>query len=181
MAYTQVLTEIPSKITAGTSVSWLSVLGDYPASEGWTLTYTLISTSAQISFASSADGDSHLIEIPYTTTQAWGAGEYAWQGHVSNGTERYQVDSGLVEIVVDYATETTGADTRTWLDKAIDALEAAIEGRANKTQLVQSLPNGLQIQHMKLSEQIDALNELKRMKAAASGKWRRTISSRFRN
>lgn len=170
MGYTQILSEIPAKITAGTSVAWAVSLADFPASSGWTLIYTLVSPSAQVSVASTPSDDLYLFEIPYTDTSAWGAGKYAWQSHIANGTERYMIGTGTVDVIADFAEATTGHDARPWHDKAIEALEAAIAGRAGKTQLTQVLPNGLQVQHLKLSEQIAALKSLKEIRARAWGK-----------
>lgn len=166
MAYTQVFSEIPTKITAGTSVSWRLTLPDCPASAGWSVVYTLVSSGEQIQATSTPDGDAHLFEIPFATTTSWEAGTYAWQAHASNSTERYLIGSGSVEIQANFATATTGLDTRTWLDTTIEALQAAIAGRASKTQLTQSLPNGLQIQHLTLDQQISALKRLKAMRAS---------------
>ena len=181
MAYAQVFDRIPTKITAGTSVSWLVALPVFPATDGWTLTYTLVTSAAQVVVASTPSGVDHLFEIQHTTTDDWDAGVYAWQSHISNGTERYQVDSGSVEIVADFAISTTGKDTRTWLDTAIEALQAAIAGRASKTQLTQSLPNGLQVQHMTLLQQQEALDWCMNKRRVAAGKWHRKISPRFKN
>ena len=164
MSYTTVLSNIPSKLTAGESVSWSVTLDDFPASDGWGVTYTLVKSDTRIQIVSTADGISHLIEIPYTTTADYEAGEYRYQAHVSNDVERYQVADGIIKILPDFATKTTGHDARTWVEIAIDALEAAIEGRASKTQLQQSI-NGIQVQHLSLNDQLTALSRLKRILA----------------
>lgn len=181
MAYAQVLSAIPSKITAGTSVSWLVSLPSFPASSGWTLTYTLVSPSAQVQVTSTPSGDNHLFEIPFSESSDYIPGKYAFQAHADNGTERYQVDAGEVEIAADFADATTGSDTRDWLTVAIEALQASIAGRASKTQMVQ-LVSGVQIQHMTLADQISALKRLKSMRAAKTGKMRgggKTMKVRF--
>lgn len=164
MSYTTVLPNIPRKMTAGESVSWSVSLSDFPASAGWVITYTLVKSDTRIQIVSTASGDSHLVEIPFATTAGYAAGEYHYQAHVSNTVERYQVGEGVIEILPDFATKTTGHDGRSWLEIAIDALEAAIEGRASKTQLQQAV-NGVQVQHMSLGDQIEALGRLKRIMA----------------
>jgi len=164
MSYTTVLSNIPKKITAGESVSWSVTLDNFPASAGWVVTYTLVKSDTRIQIVSTADGINHLVEIPYTTTADYTAGEYRYQSHVSNAVERYQVATGIIEVLPDFATKTTGHDARTWLEIAIDALEAAIEGRASKTQLQQSI-NGIQVQHLDLNDQLTALSRLKRILA----------------
>jgi hypothetical protein len=180
MAHAQVFDRIPTKITAGTSVSWAVSLADFPATEGWTLTYTLVSSGEQLQAVSAPDGAAHLFEIPYTTTYDWPAGTYAWQAHVARDAERYLIASGSVEIVADYAEASDGLDTRTWLDTAISALQASISGRASKTQLSQAV-SGVQIQHMTLGEQQNALDRLLDKRRAQRGKWLKTVKSRFKN
>lgn len=160
MTYVNVLNDIPAEITAGESVSWLKSLSDYPASDSWVLTYSLVKSDNQIQIVAAADGDDHLIEIPIATSTDYEVGDYAFQAHVSNGTERYQVDSGKIEIVADFAAQGSGYDSRTMLEKQIDALDAAIYGRASKTQLMQTI-SGMQIQHMDLEKQRAVLKDLR--------------------
>lgn len=164
MTFTTVLDAIPKTITAGESVSWRVSLADYPASSSWVLTYTLVKSDNQIQIAAAASGADHLVEIPYTTTQAYDPGEYDYQAHVSNGTERYRVGSGKIEILADFAVQVDGYDNRDWLDTSIEALQASIQSRASKTQLSQTV-GGVQIQHMSLTDQINALRELKNIRA----------------
>ena len=177
MAYAQVLSALPAKITAGTSVSWAVSLPDFPATEGWALTYTLVTPSAQVVVESTPDGDAFLFEIPFAESAEWAPGSYSWQSHISNSTERYQVGSGSVEILADFAEASTGADTRTWLDKAIEALQAAIAGRASNTQLVQ-IVDGVQVQHMRLIDQVAALKKLKSLRASSSRKLKNIMRPR---
>jgi len=174
------LTATPKTIQAGDSISWLIAHPEYPASAGWSLSYVLVNASAKITLTSSADGDSHLVSATPETTAAYAAGTYAYVGQVSDGTDRITVERGSIEIMADYAAS-EAFDTRSWVDVAIDALEAAIAGRAGKTQLSQTLPNGVQVQHLSLSEQISALKELKTMRASGKGRWRKTILPRFFN
>ena len=162
MSYTTVLSNIPKKITAGESVSWSVSLDDFPASAGWVITYTLVKSDTRIQIVSTAAGDTHLVEIPFATTAGYNDGKYHYQAHISNSVERYQVGEGAIEILPDFATKTSGHDGRTWVKAAIDALEAAIEGRASKTQLSQTI-NGLQVEHMSLTDQLNALGRLKRI------------------
>lgn len=151
MAYAVVLTAVPPKLTAGESVSWTWFDSRFPAST-WTLTYSLVSASVQILITATADGDKHLVEIGKATSDAYTVGSYEWQAHVDNGTERYQVAVGVMEIVADFADQTGGIDNRSHVKKVLDALEAVIEGRASKSQLMQMV-GGVQVQYMTLTEQ----------------------------
>lgn len=76
-------------------------------------------------------------------------------------------------------------DEPSHVKKVLDALEAAIEGRASKTQIQQSV-QGISIQHMTLAEQMDARDRYARKyhkERAAQGlvSSRRTIKPRFVN
>lgn len=69
--------------------------------------------------------------------------------------------------------------------KVLDALEAVIENRASKTQLQQSV-DGVSVQHMPLSDLMDARDRYARKyrkeRAAAAGKSSdRTTTARFKN
>jgi len=187
MAYVNVLDAIPDQITVGESVSWKYSNTDYPASAGWALTYTLIRSTARIQIVSTADGDDHLIEVAATVSALYTAGTYDWQAHISNGTERYQVADGVIEVLADFAASglSGGFDARSHVKKVLDALEAAIEGRASKTQINQSV-GGMTIGHMTLADQV-AMRDKYRAKyqqelvAAGKAKSRTIIRSRFYN
>ncbi len=160
MAYVTVFNDIPDRITAGESVAWSVSLSDYPASESWVLTYTLVKAGLKISIIAQADGDNHLVQIPFATTAGYQAGTYHFQAHAANGTERYLVGQGKIEILPDFAEQSAGYDARPWYDVAIDALEASVQGRASKTQMSQMVGK-VQVQHMTLDEQLTALRRLK--------------------
>ena len=182
MAYAQVLSGIPATLTAGDSVSWLRTESDYPA-DVWTLTYSLIKTDTQIQIVASASGTDHLVEVAATTTADYTAGAYDWQAHVTDGTERYLLDSGIVTVVTDYAGEGTGFDARSHSKIVLDALEAAIEGRATKTQLSQKVGE-VQVTHMSLSDLIKARDVYsakyrKELVTAGKAKSHHIIKARF--
>ncbi len=182
MTFTTVLDAIPKTITAGESVSWRVSLADYPASSSWVLTYTLVKSDNQIQIAASASGADHLVEIPFATTQAYDPGEYDYQAHVSNGTERYRVGSGKIKILTDFSTQTDGYDNRSHNRKVLDALEAVIENRASKTQLTQTV-GPVQIQHMSHDELMQAQKKYAfkcaREDLRAGRKLKRTIKPKF--
>jgi hypothetical protein len=182
MAFTVVESKIPSRLVAGESVSWKWSDSDFPAPT-WELTYTLVKSDTRIQIVASADGADHLVEIAKATTAAYTVGEYDWQAHVGNGTERYKVGAGIIEIVTDFAEEATGYDARSHAKIVLDALEASIEGRASKTQLEQAVA-GVQVKHMTLMEQVklrDNYAARYRRELVADGKLksRRQIKARF--
>jgi len=173
------LTKIPAQFTAGDSLQFIVSLPDYPAPT-WTLSYALVNALAVITFTSAADGDSHAVDVPAATTAAYQPAAYLYQAYVTSGDERVTVETGKVLIVPNFATKTTGYDARSWVDLAIDALEASIAGRADKTQLVQKI-SGVEVQHMSLDQQIEALQRLRKIRLSRNGKWKKTLKSRFYN
>jgi hypothetical protein len=183
MAYTTVLDKIPTKLTAGESVSWSVSLSDYPASDSWVLTYTLIKSDTRIQIVAAASDDDHLVEVTAATTADYAVGTYDFQAHITNGTEKYQVDAGVIEIVTDFATQASGFDSRSHAKIVLDALESAIEGRASKTQMSQMV-GSVQVQHMTIKEQLEirdiyAARYRRELVTSGAIKSRRTIKTRF--
>ena len=113
----------PTSITAGDSVAWTRSLSDYPASAGWSLSYTLINAAAKITINASAAGDDHAVSVSAATSSVWTAGDYTWQGAVTKGSERYTVGSGSLTIEKSFAAQTT-LDTRSTARTMLEALEA---------------------------------------------------------
>ena len=64
----EIPTNEPSTIIAGDTIRWLKTLTDYPASDGWVLGYTLVNAAARLVLGSTAQGDSHLVNVSATTT-----------------------------------------------------------------------------------------------------------------
>ena len=181
MTHAVVLSSLPARFSAGDSLSWKWSDRRFPA-DTWTLSYVLVKLKTKITITAVSDGTDHLIEVENATTANYQPGEYQWKAYVSNDGERYEVDSGAVEILEDFTVQSHGLDARSHVKKVLDALEAAIEGRASKTQMQQSI-GGVQVQHIELSKQIELRDRyaIKYRKEQSGGSARRTIRSRFVN
>lgn len=142
---TEYATSEPTKFTAGDYVQWKRaasgfslVTAEVPkASSGWVLTYSLVKAGARIAItAATHETDDFLVTLTAAVTAAYESGTYAWQAYLTKAStgERYMVDSGTVEIAVNFAALTKGHDGRTHVKKVLDALEAKLEGRASKDQ-----------------------------------------------
>lgn len=118
----------PAVIAAGDTAKWRRNLPDYPASAGWTLTYTLVRAATRITISASADGDLHLVNVAASTTTGWTAGAYTWRAQVSKAGEVYTVATGTLTIRPNFTTATDG---RSHARKVLDGIEAVIEGRAS--------------------------------------------------
>lgn len=123
----------PQQLQAGDSISWKISLADYPASVGWYLKYRLLASSGKIDIQSVADGDGHLVAITAATSAAWTAGTYTMQRMVTNGTDRYTLDTRTIQILPDLSAATAATDTRTQARRALDAINAVLEGRAARS------------------------------------------------
>lgn len=123
----QTPTTEPTSLQAGDSITWQRLLPDYPASNGWELSYRLINAQARIDVVATADGDAHLVTIPAATTAAYAAGEYTLVAQVKRGTDRYTIGQQPITIKPDWAAATTGADARSPAQRALADLRAALQ------------------------------------------------------
>jgi hypothetical protein len=150
------LADIPEKITAGDSVNWKKSFVNFPASEGWTLSYVLTKTGQQITFAGTVDGDAHLIQIAAATSATWEAGEYIFDAYVTKAADRQRVDHGLVEILTNLAAQIDGYNGLPYCFTVRDAIIAVLELRATESQSSIAV-GGRQISEMSHAEIQDAL------------------------
>jgi len=124
----------PGKIAAGDSLDWNRSLPDYPASDGWTLHYALFNATAVYSITSAADGDNHAVSVDSATTATWASGRYDWTAYVTHTDGRKRsLFAGTIIITPDL---TAGPyDGRSHARKMLDAIEAALEGRATADEM----------------------------------------------
>jgi len=97
----------PKEITQNTTVEWTIQSDDYPASDGFTATFTLISASGNLSVDAStnSDGSSYDFALtPPTQTAALFPGYHEYQIAVDDGTDRYVIESGYILVLPDLAT-----------------------------------------------------------------------------
>ena len=125
----------PTELNVGDTWKWTKTLADYPAST-WTLSYSFKSSVGGFAVAATALGDDHSVTVAYGTTSGYTAGFYSWVASVTNGSERYIVDSGTCTLNPDYraGTATAAYDGRSHARIVLDAIEAVIEGRATVDQ-----------------------------------------------
>lgn len=143
----------PTTFRAGDLLTWSKSLSDYPADAGWSLAYTLINASTKITITAGASGANHLVSVAAATTATYTAGSYSLMGRVTKGSEVYTVVDGLsVEILPNLAALTT-YDGRSHAKRMLEAIEAAYEGRASKTQLEMEI-NGRRVRELEPADLI---------------------------
>lgn len=118
----------PALIFAGDTARWLKSLADYPASAGWVLAYALVSAGQRYSFAATAQGDDHLVNVAAATTAAFVAGGYEYRGSVSKAGDVFTVSAGRITISPAFGV---AVDARSPARRTLEAIEATLEGRAS--------------------------------------------------
>ena len=126
----------PLQIAAGVTWAWRrdNLVGDYPASAGWSLKYLLRNATQHYDIDATADGDSFAVSVAASTTSGYAAGRYAWSAVVTKGAEKHEVGRGTLVVLPDL-TVATALDTRSHARKVLDAIAAVIENRATKDQM----------------------------------------------
>jgi hypothetical protein len=125
----------PLQLRAGDTWKWRREdLSDYPAPT-WVLTYQFKkeNSGGNFTIVATASGTSHAVSVAKATTAAYSAGRWHWQAYADNGTERYLADSGVLEVLADFAAA-GNTDARSHVKKVLDALEATLEGKASLDQ-----------------------------------------------
>lgn len=158
MAYT-VPEKEPTRIAAGDTWQWTkAAFADFPASDGWALSYAFSGPKAFTANAS-ADGDGFSVTIAAADTKI-PAGTYRWQSYVTLGAERYQVGSGILDVTPNLAALTPAEVTESFAVQALRVVETALLGR---------LPAGLEeytiagklVKHMPLTELYELRSKLR--------------------
>ncbi len=123
------LNYLPEAFPAGTTVVYRRRFTDYPADAGWTLKLHLAGASV-LTVTAAADGTDFLMTIAASDTAgAFTPGLYKWVERVSNvAGEVYEVAAGVITISSNLAEATDGSEQE-WVERAIVALKAHIDGR----------------------------------------------------
>jgi len=138
---------VPNEIRIGTTTEWSFSHPDY-SPDTWNLTYNFIADdgSKKVSIPGTADNGGWTIKIDPTTSREFTPGPWSYVALVTDGADVYQVDSGTVTILPDPTASDVSA-FQSHVKKVLDALEAALEGRASRTDLEYQIGNR-KIKHM---------------------------------
>ena len=130
----EIATNEPTALRAGDTWAWRrDDLSDYPAPT-WTLKYYFRNASAKFAVTAAADGSAHAVTVAMATTAVYAAGHYDWIAVAESATERYEVDSGRLQVLPNLATDAV-YDARTFARKMLEYIEAALLSRATSDQL----------------------------------------------
>ena len=141
----------PTSLQAGDSVTWRRQLPDYPATDGWQLSYRLINAQARIDIVATADGADYLVVIPAATSALYAPGEYTMVAQVTRSTDRHTIGQQAITIKPDWAAAATGQDTRSTTRKALEAVQAYLAD-SNNIKAAEYEIAGRQLRRYSLSE-----------------------------
>jgi hypothetical protein len=160
---TPIPTNEPTQITQGATVKWSKSFADYPASGGWNLKYYFRGPGAGLDLdvaggAIVVNGDGWIVTIDNSQSASLGAGINYWQAWIDNGGgESYVLGEGRTQVDAGLGSVDSGApyDGRSEIKKTLDAIRAAIAGRATQAQLRRSIA-GTMIEFMSITELLAA-------------------------
>lgn len=125
---------IPSQIRSGDSLNITANISGYSPEDGWVLTVKIVSDNHVYTILGTSSGSNHTINLVPADTQSWAAGQYKYIASVSNGTDKYTIDTSAIRILANIET-TTSAGERTHVEKVLSSIEAVLEGKATKDQM----------------------------------------------
>jgi hypothetical protein len=124
---------LPSELIAGDTWQWTRSFADYPAGT-WTATVYFEMVGSQLNAAAAPSGTTFSFSIAASITSGKKAGRYKWWVRVTDGTISVTVEEGWLNVNPDPAG-TGSRDHRSFARRALDAIEATLEGRATSDQM----------------------------------------------
>jgi len=123
----------PSEIQAGNTLRFDKILDDYPAGDGWVLTYVLrsrLQAVESITITATADGDDHEINVAAATTANWTPGDYTMVGYVTLAPDRYEIFRQQFKVTPDIASTDLPYDGRSYYERLLQQVRDMIENGA---------------------------------------------------
>lgn len=113
---------------AGDTWRWDKDVADYPATELWTLKYSLRGAS-QIDFDATTNGSGYSVTVAATKTKL-PDGVYAWSARVEKAGEVHTVDEGTIFVAPDLSTSKAG-QRQSFAERVLPKIEAVLFQRAS--------------------------------------------------
>ena len=152
-------TREPDSVSAGDTLCWERTFASYPASQNWSLEYSIIGLGEQVQFTSVADGDSHAITVPPSVTQLWLPTEISkLAGYAVNSVtgERHEIYFGFFPIKPNLANAPADQPSATFNEKLVYALENLMLSKTGDDILQASVGDS----HFKFANQMEVYNML---------------------
>jgi hypothetical protein len=163
-------TAIPAQLTAGDSWVWERLLSDYPADDGWALSYGIVGELA-IEWDEdwvTTDGALFIVTIPMATTAGLPrGGSYRFVEMVTKAQERQTLCTEVRIVAADPAQFAPG-DGVSWARRMVAKIEAFLEGHLEDG-IQYEMIGTRQLQHIPLPELNAFLNKMRDKVAAERG------------
>jgi len=117
----------PAQIIAGTTVDFRRTYADFPANDGWALTFSLAGRSTA-TFTATADGADHVFALPAVETAALLPGVHRWYEQATKGAIVKPGESGTLLIEANPAAA-LGGELESKNERILALLETRLEGR----------------------------------------------------
>lgn len=129
-----VLTSVPEQLVAGDTWRWTKDFANYPAPT-WVVTYYFENSAKQFSQAAIASSTSHALTIAAAVSAQIPDGRYRWFARAVSGlvSETIDGENGWLEVLPDPAAAGS-RDLRGFARRALDAVQAMLEGKATTGQ-----------------------------------------------
>jgi len=138
----EIPTTEPAEAILGDTWEWDRSFSDYPAGDGWTLTYSFVGVERMDLGASeiTAVGDGWAVRVPADKTQGFPPGAYRWAAFATDADgRRFTLATGTLIGRENFATHDGG---QTHAEKMVELLEAALEAQATNGMPVSVSING---------------------------------------
>lgn len=155
-------TREPDAFTAGDTVQWLKSLPDYDPAD-YNLAYAFVSIVGQFAATGVDNGEGEwLVTLAAADTVGILESTYWWTAAVTDiaDTQRFTVGNGQTRVLPDLLASPAARETRPYPQRLLDALEAAIEGRATTDQASYSI-GGVSVSKLTLEEMLNARDRVR--------------------
>lgn len=153
------LTSMPVQIIAGDSLALAlrDAASLYPAADGWAVTLTITPMAGGIPVAVAATGGAESWDIALSSAQSasLAAGDHRYFIAATKAGDRYSILFGSVHVLANPAANT---DQRSAAQRALDAIDAVLEGRARQSESKFVFEDGREIQYLPPSELLQLRN-----------------------
>lgn len=159
--------KIPSKITAGDSISWDDVatsdnLGNPIEPGTWTLKYDFRQTDVVLSLTASVVAGQWRTTMSAVQSAAFAAGVAYFQAYATNGSNRVTLGSGSVEILPNLAASDSDFDGRSQAKKDLEAVQGAIRSMISGGAVAEYTIGGRSLRKIAMADLVMLEDRLKR-------------------
>lgn len=161
---------VPTTAAAGDTWLWTASYGDYPVSEGWTLSYRFRGASILDTSSShlTNDGATWTATIPATLTADLTPGNYAWSavmtGSGSYAGRLHTAETGVLQVTRNLSLAAEG-DGQTWEERTLSVIESVLTNKVTDD-VAMYMIGTRQVLAIPLKELLSLRSQLKRKVAA---------------